>query len=83
MRIPFSHASIAGKELYYMAKSVLTGHIAGNGPSTKKCQALIEEKFKFAKILLAHSCSAMREMTAMLRRSGLAVISKEHHTKDF
>jgi len=66
MRIPFNRPFIVGKELDYIAKSVLNGHISGNGPFTKKCQALMEEKFKAKKILLTHSCTAALEMAAML-----------------
>ena len=45
-KIPFNKPFIVGKELYYIAQSVLSGKIAGDGIFTKKCQALIEEKFR-------------------------------------
>jgi dTDP-4-amino-4,6-dideoxygalactose transaminase len=66
MRIPFNRPFIIGKELYYMAQSVLSGRISGNGPFTKKCQALMEEKFHAKKILLTNSCTAALEMAAIL-----------------
>jgi dTDP-4-amino-4,6-dideoxygalactose transaminase len=65
-RIPFNKPFIVGKELYYVAQSVIGGHTAGDGPFTKKCQALMEERFNAGKILLTHSCTAALEMAAIL-----------------
>jgi dTDP-4-amino-4,6-dideoxygalactose transaminase len=65
-RIPFNKPFLAGKELYYIAQSVLSGHTAGDGAFTRKCQALMEEKFQAKKILLTHSCTAALEMAAIL-----------------
>jgi len=70
MEIPFNRPFIVGKELYYIAQSVLNGHISGDGPFTKKCQALMEEKLNTKKILLTHSCTAALEMAAILCRVG-------------
>lgn len=66
MRIVFNRPFIIGKELDYIAQSVLNGHISGNGPFTQKCQFLMEEKFHAKKILLTHSCTAALEMAAIL-----------------
>jgi len=65
-KIPFNKPFLAGKELYYIAQSVLGGHTAGDGPFTKKCQAFMEEKFGANKILLTNSCTAALEMAAIL-----------------
>ena len=65
-RIPFNKPFLAGKELYYVAQSVLSGHTAGDGAFSKKCQVLMEEKFGANKILLTHSCTAALEMAAIL-----------------
>lgn len=65
-RIPFNKPFIVGKELYYIAQSVLGGYTAGNGPFTKKCQALMERKFGAHKVLLTSSCSTALEMAAIL-----------------
>jgi dTDP-4-amino-4,6-dideoxygalactose transaminase len=70
MEIPFNRPFIIGKELSYIAQSVLNGHISGDGPFTKKCQALMEEKFNARKILLTHSCTAALEMAAILCEVG-------------
>ena len=65
-KIPFNKPFLAGKELYYIAQAVLSGHTAGDGMFTKKCQALMQEKFGANKILLTHSCTAAMEMAAVL-----------------
>jgi dTDP-4-amino-4,6-dideoxygalactose transaminase len=65
-KIPFNKPFIVGKELYYIAQSVLSGKIAGDGLYTKKCQTLIEETFNARKVLLTHSCTAALEMAALL-----------------
>jgi dTDP-4-amino-4,6-dideoxygalactose transaminase len=64
--IPFNKPFLVGKELFYVAQSVLSGHISGDGLFTKKCNALMEEKFNAKKVLLTHSCTAAIEMAAML-----------------
>ncbi len=69
-RIPFNKPFIVGKELYYIAQSVLSGHTAGDGLFTKKCQTLMEERFEAKKILLTHSCTAALEMAAILCEVG-------------
>lgn len=65
-KIPFNKPYLVGKELYYIAQSVLSGHTAGDGLFTEKCQTLMEEKFGAKKILLTHSCTAALEMAAIL-----------------
>jgi dTDP-4-amino-4,6-dideoxygalactose transaminase len=64
--IHFNQPFIVGKELYYIARAVLSGYIAGDGSFTKKCHSLLEEKFNAKKILLTHSCTAALEMAAIL-----------------
>lgn len=70
IKIPFNKPFIVGKELYYIAQSVLSGHIAGNGMFTKKCQAFMEKKFNANKILLTTSCTSALEMAAILCNVG-------------
>lgn len=64
--IPFNNPFIVGKELYYMALAVQGGHLSGDGPFTKKCNAWMEQKFGAKKVLLTHSCTAALEMAALL-----------------
>ena len=69
-RIPFNRPFLVGKELYYIAQSVLSGHTAGDGLFTEKCQTLMEKEFGAKKILLTHSCTAALEMAAILCQVG-------------
>ena len=65
-RIPFNRPFIAGKELFYIAKAVTYGNIAGDGYFTKQCAQLLEKRFGISKVLLTPSCTAALEMAAML-----------------
>lgn len=64
--IPFNKPFIIGKELYYIAQAVLSGHLAGDGVYTKKCHEFLEKKLGAKKVLLTHSCTAALEMSALL-----------------
>lgn len=66
MNIPFNKPYLAGKELYYIAQSVLSGHISGNGIFTKKCHEFFENRYGFKKCLLTTSCTDALEMCALL-----------------
>jgi dTDP-4-amino-4,6-dideoxygalactose transaminase len=65
-RIPFNKPFIAGKELYYIAKAVAYGNIAGDGHFTKACSRFLEERYQVQKVLMTPSCTAALEMAAML-----------------
>ena len=65
-KIPFNKPFIVGKELYYIAQAVQNGHLSGDGPFTKKCNAWLEGHFGARKVLLTHSCTAALEMAAIL-----------------
>lgn len=65
-RIPFNKPFIVGKELYYVAQSVLQGQVSGDGPYTKKTQQLMEETFQARQILLTSSCTAALDLAAIL-----------------
>ena len=69
-KIPFNKPFIVGKELYYVAQSVLQQQISGDGPYTKKVQQLLQEKFGAAQILLTNSCTAALELAAILSGIG-------------
>lgn len=70
INIPFNKPFIVGKELYYIAQSVLSGQIAGDGIFTKKCHDLMEQLFGAKKVLLTTSCTAALEMAALLSNVG-------------
>jgi dTDP-4-amino-4,6-dideoxygalactose transaminase len=64
--IPFNKPYLHGRELVYIAQSVASGKISGDGIFTKKCHSFFEEKFKFKKTLLTTSCTDALEMAAIL-----------------
>jgi dTDP-4-amino-4,6-dideoxygalactose transaminase len=64
--IPFGWPYMTGKELYYIAEAHFNGHLAGDGPFTKKCHAWLETHSSCTKALLTHSCTAALEMAALL-----------------
>ncbi len=66
MGIPFNKPHLTGKELQYINDAVEFGHISGNGPYTKKCQAYFEDRWGFQKCLLTTSCTDALEMCALL-----------------
>jgi len=66
IQIPFNKPSIIGKELYYIAQSVLSGRISGDGLFTSKCSKLIEDRYSVKKVLLTTSCSSALDIAAIL-----------------
>lgn len=64
--IPFNKPYLHGRELVYIAKSVASGKISGDGVFTKKCHDFFESKFHFKKALLTTSCTDALEMAAIL-----------------
>ncbi|MFD2743239.1 MULTISPECIES: dTDP-4-amino-4,6-dideoxygalactose transaminase [Sphingobacterium] len=66
MKIPFNKPFIIGNELQYIQDAVVSGKISGDGIFTKRCQALLEEKYGFLKVLLTTSCTDALEMAAIL-----------------
>jgi dTDP-4-amino-4,6-dideoxygalactose transaminase len=66
MKIPFNKPYLSGMELDYIRDAVASGHISGNGPYTKKCQAFFEQRWSFKKCLLTTSCTDALEMSALL-----------------
>lgn len=69
-RIPFNRPFVVGRELFYIAQAVMSGHLAGDGEFTARCHRLIEERFGVRKALLTHSCTAALEAAALLCKVG-------------
>lgn len=69
-RIPFNLPSMVGRELEYIVEAVHSGHLAGDGEFTRRCQRWLEETCDARKVLLTHSCTAALEMAAMLCDAG-------------
>ena len=61
---------MTGKELHYISQAHANGHLAGDGPFTKKCHQWLEQRTGCRKALLTHSGTAALEMTAILAGIG-------------
>jgi dTDP-4-amino-4,6-dideoxygalactose transaminase len=68
--IPFNRPYLTGRELAYIAQAHANGHLAGNGPFSKRCCAWLEERLASDRALLTHSCTAALEMAAILSGVG-------------
>ncbi len=64
--IPFNKPYMNGKELYYIAQAHANGHLSGDGPFTKRCNAWLEAQTGTRKAMLTHSGTAALEMAAIL-----------------
>lgn len=64
--IPFNKPYMTGRELAYIAEAHANGHLSGDGPFTKFCNAWLEQETGSKKALLTHSCTAALEMCALL-----------------
>lgn len=68
--IPFGRPFIVGKELYFIAKAVEQGGLAGDKAFTKLCHNWLESRLGCTRALLTHSCTAALEMAAILTEVG-------------
>ena len=66
MNIPFNKPFLTGKETQYITEAVNSGHIAGNGMFTRKCQVFLENRLEVNKCRLTTSCTDALEMAALL-----------------
>jgi dTDP-4-amino-4,6-dideoxygalactose transaminase len=66
MKISFNKPYTTGQELVYIQEAIQNGHLSGDGPFTKKCNAWLEEHIGCRRALLTHSCTAALEMAAIL-----------------
>ena len=64
--IPFNRPTAPGNELRYIEEAIRGGHLAGDGPFTKRCNAWLETSVRCRQALLTHSCTAAMEMAALL-----------------
>jgi dTDP-4-amino-4,6-dideoxygalactose transaminase len=65
-RIPFNKPLVTGRELDYVSEAIRSGKIAGDGPFTKRCAELLEERFGIKRVLMTPSCTAALELAALL-----------------
>jgi dTDP-4-amino-4,6-dideoxygalactose transaminase len=66
IRIPFNKPSVVGSELIYVGQAVAGGHASGDGPFTRRAQAMLEERFGAKRVLLTTSCTSALELAALL-----------------
>lgn len=64
--VPFNRSSTVGRELEYVAQAITNGHIAGDGPFTKRCHTQLEALTGARRALLTTSCTHALEMCALL-----------------
>ena len=64
--VPFNRASLVGPEFEYMQQAIASMHISGNGPFSRRCEAILETALGVPKVLLTTSCTHAIEMAAML-----------------
>jgi dTDP-4-amino-4,6-dideoxygalactose transaminase len=69
-KIRFNYPHATGREIDAIRDAIQNGHLSGNGPYGKKCQAWLEQTIGSAKALLTHSCTAALEMAAILADLG-------------
>jgi dTDP-4-amino-4,6-dideoxygalactose transaminase len=65
-KIPFNRPAAAGAELRYVADAIDAGQLSGDGPMTRRCQALLVEELGVPHVLLTPSCTHALEMAALL-----------------
>jgi len=66
MTIDFNKPTLIGNELQYITDAFNNSHVSGDGPFSKKCQALLENTLGVHKVLLTSSCTHALEMAAIL-----------------
>ena len=64
--IPFNSPVVIGREMEHVREAACSRHLAGDGPFTKKDEALLREQLGAARVLLTTSCTHAIEMAALL-----------------
>lgn len=64
--IPFNRPWLTGRESGFLKELEEFGHFSGDGPFTKRCQALLERELGVARVLLTTSGTHALELAAML-----------------
>jgi dTDP-4-amino-4,6-dideoxygalactose transaminase len=65
-RVDFNQPTFLGNELAYIQQAIANRHISGDGPFTRKAQALLEQTLGVPRVLLTTSCTHALEMAAFL-----------------
>jgi len=69
-RIPFNRVALQGREIEYLRQAVEGGWTAGDGPFTRRCNALLERELGVPRAFLTTSCTHALEMAALLLEIG-------------
>jgi dTDP-4-amino-4,6-dideoxygalactose transaminase len=64
--IPFNRPFVADGTEMRLGEVFASGHLSGDGPMTRRCQALLEEILGVTRVLLTTSCTHALEMAALL-----------------
>ena len=64
--VSFNLPVSTGKEQEYMAEAIANHKLCGDGPFTKKCSEIMENKFDAQKVLLTTSGTSARDMAFLL-----------------
>ncbi len=64
--VDFNKPCIVGKEYDYMADSIRSSHISGDGKYSKLCHEFLENKLGIPRVLTTPSCSHALELSALL-----------------
>jgi dTDP-4-amino-4,6-dideoxygalactose transaminase len=62
----FNRPAFTGKEVAYIEEAIRSGHLAGDGTFSKRCQETLKQEFGFREVFLTPSCTAAMEMTTLL-----------------
>jgi dTDP-4-amino-4,6-dideoxygalactose transaminase len=65
-RIPFNRPYLTGREHDYIAEVLQSRLIAGDGPFSRRCQALMQQRFGAVSAQLTTSCTSALEVAALL-----------------
>ncbi|MDO4559001.1 MAG: dTDP-4-amino-4,6-dideoxygalactose transaminase [Planctomycetia bacterium] len=64
--VPFNFPYYTGREIPRIQEAMTDGRLQGDGPMTKRCRKLLEERYRVPMALLTHSCTGALEMAALL-----------------
>ena len=65
-RVRFNQALPIGNEIEYICRAISNLHISGDGPFTKRCEALLEQALGAPRVLLTTSGTHALEIAALL-----------------
>jgi dTDP-4-amino-4,6-dideoxygalactose transaminase len=65
-RIPFNRPYLTGRERDYIEQVLQSRLFAGDGPFSRRCQALLQQRFGAASVQLTTSCTSALEVAALL-----------------